>query len=92
MTTTVSISVPEDMAPYLHDSDIDNTFSRNAMLLYPLIKNQTMSFGRAAEILEIHKTDLIEFYNKMGIPYLNQSREELMEDLSTLDRVLGEME
>ena len=37
----------------------------------------------------VHKTDLIEFYNAMGIPYLDQSEDELLEDLKTLDRVMG---
>jgi propanediol dehydratase small subunit len=59
------------------------------MLLYPFIRNLTISHGRAAEILGVHKTDLIEFYDSMGIPYLNQSEEELMADLATLDRVMG---
>ena len=43
---------------------------------------------QAAEILGVHKTDLIEFYDSMGIPYLDQSEDELMEDLATLDRVM----
>ena len=58
------------------------------MLLYPFIRNLTISHGRAAEILGVHKTDLIEFYDSMGIPYLDQSEEELMEDLETLNRVV----
>ena len=56
------------------------------MLLYPFIRNLTISHGRAAEILGVHKTDLIEFFDSMGIPYLNQSEDELMEDLATLVR------
>ena len=59
------------------------------MILYPFIQNLTISHGRAAEILGVHKTDLIEFYDSIGIPYLNQSGDELLEDLATLDHVLG---
>ena len=69
--------------------DQEQDFARNAMLLYPFIQNLTISHGRAAEILGVHKTDLIEFYDSMGIAYLNQSEDELMEDLATLDRVMG---
>jgi hypothetical protein len=58
------------------------------MLLYPFIQNMTISHGRAAEILGVRKTDLIEFYDSMGIPYLNQSRQDLMNDIHTLDKVL----
>ena len=88
-TVNVQLSVPEDMAPYLSDEDYGPSFERNAMLLYPFIQNLTISHGRAAEILGVHKTDLIEFYDSIGIPYLNQSEDELMEDLATLDQVLG---
>ena len=89
-TVDVLLTVPEGMAPYLlDDTDTSDSFERNAMLLYPLIRKAIISHGRAAEILGVHKTDLIEFYDSMGISYLNQSEEELLEDLATLDRVLG---
>ena len=88
-TVDVQITVPEGMSTYLNNVDYDQIFERNAMLLYPLIRNLTISHGRAAEILGVHKTDLIEFYDSIGIPYLNQSEDELMADLATLDRVMG---
>ena len=59
------------------------------MILYPYIKNLSISHGRAAEILGVRKTELIEFYDSMGIPYLNQSEEELEADLANLREVLG---
>ncbi len=47
------------------------------MLLYSLIRRGVISHGRADEILGIHKWDLIEFYDSVGLPYLDQSKEEL---------------
>ena len=88
-TVSIQIDVPEDMKSYLDNEDQELEFQRNAMFLYPFIRNMTISHGRAAEILGVHKTDLIEFYDSMGIPYLDQSEDELMEDLATLDRVMG---
>ena len=87
-TMNIQISVPEDMKSYLENEDQEQVFERNAMLLYPFIHNLTISHGRAAEFLGVHKTDLIEFYDSMGIPYLDQSEDELMEDLTTLDRIM----
>ena len=52
------------------------------MILYPFIQNRTISHGKAAELLGIQKLDLIEFYGKLGIPYLNQTAEELEEELN----------
>lgn len=88
-TVNIQLAVPEGMAPYLIDADWRQSFARNAMMLYPFIQNLTISHGRAAEILGVYKTDLIEFYDKMGISYLDQSEDELMEDLTTLNRVMG---
>ena len=88
-TTTVPITVPESMAPYLEDMDSEQAFKRNAMILYPLIRDSTISHGRAAEILGVHKTDLIEFYDAMGVACLNQSKEELLADLANLDKIIG---
>ena len=87
-TVNIQLTVPEDMVPYFKD-DIEHSFERNAMILVPYIRNLTISYGRAAEILGVHKTDLIEFYDSLGIPYLNQSKEELLEDIATLARVSG---
>ncbi len=87
-TVNVQITIPEDMRSYLNNADYEQVFERNAMLLYPFIRNLTISHGRAAEILGVHKTELIEFYDSMGIPYLNQSEDDLMSDLATLDQVM----
>lgn len=87
-TVRVQISVPEAMVSYLSNEECDQTFERNAMLLYPYIHNLTISHGRAAEILGVNKIDLIEFYDSIGIPYLNQSEDELKDDLNTLDGLL----
>ncbi len=86
---TITLCVPEGMVPYLTEKDDRQAFARNAMILYPYIKNLSISCGRAAEILVVRKTELIEFYDSMGIPYLNQSEEELEADLTNLREVLG---
>ncbi len=74
---TIPVSVPKGMVPYLDVEEKGLSFEQSAMLLYPLTQNCVISHGRAAEILGVRKWNLIEFYDKMGIPYLNQSREEL---------------
>ncbi len=81
----VNISVPEAALPYLFSDDKKLKLQERAMMLYPFIKNQTVSHGRVAEILGIKKRDLIELYSSMGIPYLDQSEDELLSDLETLD-------
>lgn len=81
-TVTVPIQIPADMLPFVDTEDKELIFARNAMMLYPMIRNLTVSHGRAAEILGISKLDLIEFYNSVGLPYLNQSKEDLLEEIA----------
>lgn len=82
--TTVSIKVPEDMAEYTVSGDEKTDLVRNAMILYPYIQNDTMSHGKAAEILGINKMDLIALYSNLGFPYLNQTANELRSDVEAL--------
>ena len=83
----VQIMVPCEMASYINTADQEASFARNAMILYPLIQNLTISHGRAAEILGVPKLDLIDFYNSMGLPYLNQSPEDLEEEIAGFARL-----
>ena len=86
-TVSVQMTFPQSMVPYLDDEDQKRTFERNAMILFPFIHSMKISHGRAAEILGVRKRDLIEFYNAMGMPYLDYSKEELLSELETYDRL-----
>ena len=86
-TITIPVTIPKVMAPYIEMEDKGFTFEQNAMLLYPLIQSLVISHDKAAEILGVRKWDLIEFYNKMGIPYLNQSCDDLDEEISGFSRL-----
>ena len=46
--TAVSIKIPETMTEYAEPKDESMLLSRNAMILYPYIQNETISFGKAA--------------------------------------------
>ena len=79
------VRVPKDMVSFLTAYGKEQDFERNALMLYGLIKSGRMSHGRAAEILGVRKWDLIEFYNSRGLPYLDQSKEELVAELAVFD-------
>lgn len=82
--TAVSIKIPETMTEYAEPKDESMLLSRNAMILYPYIQNETISFGKAAQILGLHKMDLIALYGRLGVPYFTQTAEELENDVNTL--------
>jgi hypothetical protein len=90
--TSVELKIPEQMKQYIQVNDKKSELLRNAMLLYPSIKDCTISHGRAAEILGINKLDLIALYSSMGLPYFDMSSDEIEEELDTyrkLKKVVG---
>ena len=86
MTERIAIDIPVGMKDYIQLSD---SLRRNALWLYLSIRDRKLSHGKAAEILGIRKLDLIDLYASMGLPYLDQTMDELDEDLSTLRELFG---
>lgn len=82
--TAVSIEIPEAIAEYALVEGEKAVLTRNAMILYPHIQNQTISYGKAAQLLGIHKLDLIALFSSLGLSYLDQTKEELQSDLTAL--------
>ena len=85
--TTVEIKVPEAMEPYIVNDSENDTLQRNALLLYPYILKRKISHGRAAEILGLHKLDLIELYGELGLCYFDQIEDELDKELETFQKL-----
>ena len=83
----VNIKVPTETAIYLEQSNQVIELERNALLLYPYILNQTISHGRAAEILGIRKNELIDIYDKLGFSYLDLTMDDLDAELETYRKV-----
>ena len=82
-TETITIEVPVGMSKYLEVIDPKSELTRNALLLYPYILNQTISHGRAAEILGIRKPELIALYDKLGYSYFDIIQDDLDDELNT---------
>ena len=82
-TETITIEVPVGMSKYLKVIDPESELTRNALLLYPYILNQTISHGRAAEILGIRKSELIDLYDKLGYTYFDIIQDDLDDELNT---------
>jgi hypothetical protein len=83
----VKLKVPVGMENYIEVDDKDMELERNALWLYPLIKNATISHGRAAEILGINKLDLIQLYGELGLSYLDMDISEVDEELETYKKL-----
>ena len=88
--TDVKIQVPDGMVSYVIANDEQSELTRNAMLLYPYIRNLTISHGKAAEILGIRKYELINLYGELDLPYLDQDMDEIDEEMQYWKKLKGE--
>lgn len=84
--TTVQLQVPVDMEPYIATKP-EGELVQLALLLHPFVKNETISHGRAAEILGITKWQLIELYANEGFAYFDMDWDEVEEDVATYERL-----
>ena len=84
----VQITIPKALKPFVAVETEQEILVRNAMIIFPFIQNETISYGKAAEILNLRKLDLITLYGEMGLPYFNQTKEELEEDLRNIKSAL----
>lgn len=80
---SVTIKVPVGMSKFLVSMNPETELTRNALLLYPYILNQTISHGRAAEILGIGKSELIDLYDRLGYSYFDMTLDDLDDELNT---------
>ena len=87
---SIQIEIPEALLPFARPKDEREQLLRNAMIIFPFIQDETISYGRAAEILNLKKIDLIQLYGSLGLPYFNQTKEELEEDLRNIKLVMGQ--
>ncbi len=87
--TDVTIQVPDGMAVYMKPQNHHEECIRNALLLYPHIRNNTISHGKAAEILGMAKYDLIELYDSLGLSYLSLDIKEVEEEVEAWEKMKG---
>lgn len=83
--TTVTMELPDEMISFAMPQNEQEQLVRNAMILYPYIRQGRISHGRAAEILGVFKLDLITLYGNMGLSYIEMSDEEIEEELNTVN-------
>lgn len=89
VTEAVTINVPVRMSKYLSSVNSETELIRNALLLYPYILDQTISHGRAAEILGITKSGLIDIYDRLGYSYLDKTMDSLESELGMYQMLLN---
>lgn len=80
-TVKVELDMPEILANYFEVNDSEYTKRIQELMAYQLIKDDIITFGKAAEILGIDKITLITRLGEMGIPYFDHEINEVQEDV-----------
>lgn len=87
-TVKIEIEIPEAMLQYLDYNDAEYNKKVKELMIYQLIKEDKISFGKAAEILEIDKLSLMIDLGKMGISYFDGDIDEIKEDALNIKKCL----
>lgn len=86
----IEMNAPEKMVEFLNANKLDEEqkLLQLALLLYPYIENETISYGYASKLLGINRLNLIEMYGRIGIPYVRLTIDELHEESISYDKAL----
>jgi len=82
--TKIEIGIPKEMLQFIEVENTDMELKRNALFLHLYINNQTISHGKAAELLGMSKLDLISLYCELGLSYFDFDMEQIEEDVQTI--------
>lgn len=89
-TVKMEFEMPSEILNYISKDDQDYNKRIKELMIYALIKEGKISFGKGAEMLGINKIDLITDLGKLGISYFDDSYGEIEEDLANLDKIMEE--
>ncbi|KRQ87808.1 hypothetical protein ABG79_00613 [Caloramator mitchellensis] len=86
----VEIDVPETLLSYVDVNDVEYRKKIRELMVFELVKENKISYGKAAEILGLSKLQFITDLGKMGIAYFDMEGSEVLEDAKMLDKLLEE--
>ena len=76
----VTFDVPETLAHYVDFGDRAFQLRVQELMMFELIRAGRLSFGKAAELLGIGKIKLITDLGQLGLPYFDQTADEVWAD------------
>ena len=83
----VTLDVPETMKHYVDFADSGYQFKVKELMMFELIRQGKLSFGKAAELLGIPKMRLITDLGQFGLPYFDMPAGEVLEDATAARKV-----
>ncbi len=89
-TMTVSLDLPRDLVGALDVPEMGVGSRLKELIAVELFREGVISSGKGAELTGISKGEFIDLLGHRGISYFTQSSEELIGEVATLERLLGD--
>lgn len=83
-----SVKLPEEVLEFLDASDFKRERSVMIAVVMDLLRTATISQGKAAELLDVNRWDLIELMASHGVDAVSYDPGELARDTATLKNAL----
>jgi predicted HTH domain antitoxin len=89
-TIRMEFEMPSEILNYVSAKDSNYSDRVKGLMIYALVKEGKISFGKGAQMLGINKINFITDLGKLGIPYFDEDITEVESDLETLDKIMGD--
>lgn len=86
----IGIEISEEILKFMDKNQENYSKKVKELFLYQFIKDEKISFGKAAEIMGLSKLEYMKDLGEMGIPYFNSSIEDVLNDVKSLDELMEE--
>lgn len=83
--SSVKIEIEEPLAAILHQTNQPVQQVGREMIVLELYRRGTISSGKAAELLGMHRLDFIQHASRLGIPYFALAEDEWDAEMSSLE-------
>ena len=79
-----TVDMPATITKYVDLTDKEYKFRIKELIMYNLVHEDKLSFGKAAELLGIEKIKFVTDLGKAGLPYFDQTFDDVMEDAAVV--------
>ena len=81
--TTISLALEDELAALLHERHQPVEDRARELIILELYRRGAISSGKAAQLLEMTRVELVRYASKMGIPFFDMTADEWQSERET---------
>jgi predicted HTH domain antitoxin len=82
---SATVEIEDSLAALLHQTNQPLDKAAREMIVLELYRRGSLSSGRAAELLGMARMDFIHYTSRLGIPYIDMTKDEWEAEKAVLD-------